>query len=39
MKDWKAAVRTWEKNRFDKQGDTAQKNPDIEKYKQFINKF
>ena len=39
MKDWKAAVRTWEKNRFDKQGDTAQKNQDIEKYKQFINKF
>lgn len=39
MKDWKAAVRTWEKNRFDKQGDTAQKNPDIEKYKCVINKF
>ena len=39
MKDWKAAVRTWEKNGFDKQGSTAQKNPDIEKYKQFINKF
>ncbi len=39
MKDWKAAVRTWEKNRFDKQGDTAQKDLDIEKYKCVINKF
>ena len=39
MKDWKAAVRTWEKNRFNDQGDIAQKNPDIDKYNCIINKF
>ncbi|MBO7473135.1 MAG: hypothetical protein J6U00_03900, partial [Ruminococcus sp.] len=34
MKDWKAAVRRWEKNGFDNKQDI-----DVNKYEQFINKF
>lgn len=40
MKDWKAAVRTWERNGIDsKEQAPADVDPDIEKYKCLINRF
>ena len=40
MKDWKAAVRTWERNGIDsKEQVTTAVDPDVEKYKCLINRF
>lgn len=39
MKDWKAAVRTWEKNGYSNTSKPEQAKSDIDKYKVVINKF
>lgn len=39
MKDWKAAVRTWEKNGYSNASKPEQAKSDIDKYKVVINKF
>jgi hypothetical protein len=39
MKDWKAAVRTWEKNGYSNASKPEQAKSDIDKYKCVINKF
>lgn len=39
MKDWKAAVRTWEKNGYSNVSKPEQAKSDIDKYKVVINKF